>query len=94
MAYKAPELILGASDYLVSGDMWSAGCILAELLSKLNGPLFIHTYTTREEMHSDEQQYGGALGVLFEIFKFGGDPRYFAGDSELKQLLLNSKVPQ
>ncbi|XP_073013060.1 probable serine/threonine-protein kinase At1g54610 [Typha latifolia] len=31
--YRAPELLLGATHYGVGIDLWSAGCILAELLS-------------------------------------------------------------
>ncbi|XP_021911819.1 probable serine/threonine-protein kinase At1g54610 [Carica papaya] len=31
--YRAPELLLGATDYGVGIDLWSAGCILAELLA-------------------------------------------------------------
>ncbi|KAF5205112.1 Kinase family protein, partial [Thalictrum thalictroides] len=31
--YRAPELLLGATDYAVGVDLWSAGCILAELLA-------------------------------------------------------------
>ncbi|XP_042385581.1 probable serine/threonine-protein kinase At1g54610 isoform X1 [Zingiber officinale] len=31
--YRPPELLLGATEYGVAVDMWSAGCILAELLS-------------------------------------------------------------
>jgi len=36
--YRAPELLLRAAEYSVGIDMWSAGCILADLLRK--GPLF------------------------------------------------------
>jgi serine/threonine protein kinase len=36
--YRAPELIFGASVYSQSIDVWSAGCVLAELL--LGSPLF------------------------------------------------------
>ncbi|CAL9207552.1 unnamed protein product [Musa hybrid cultivar] len=32
--YRPPELLLGATDYSVGVDLWSAGCILAELLAK------------------------------------------------------------
>ncbi|URD82521.1 serine threonine-protein kinase [Musa troglodytarum] len=32
--YRAPELLLGATDYGVGIDLWSAGCILAELLAE------------------------------------------------------------
>ena len=31
--YRPPELLLGAVFYSVGVDLWSAGCILAELLS-------------------------------------------------------------
>lgn len=30
--YRAPELIFGATNYAQSIDMWSAGCVIAELL--------------------------------------------------------------
>ncbi|XP_059437828.1 glycogen synthase kinase-3 homolog MsK-3-like [Corylus avellana] len=36
--YRAPELIYGATQYTTAIDMWSAGCVLAELL--LGEPLF------------------------------------------------------
>ncbi|KAK9182391.1 hypothetical protein WN944_025535 [Citrus x changshan-huyou] len=32
--YRPPELLLGATDYGVGVDLWSAGCILAELLAE------------------------------------------------------------
>eukprot|EP01110_Echinostelium_bisporum_P012207 TRINITY_DN6553_c0_g1_i1.p1 TRINITY_DN6553_c0_g1~~TRINITY_DN6553_c0_g1_i1.p1 ORF type:complete len:299 (-),score=24.65 TRINITY_DN6553_c0_g1_i1:2-898(-) len=36
--YRAPELIFGATNYTASIDVWSMGCVLAELL--LGQPLF------------------------------------------------------
>eukprot|EP01126_Amoeba_proteus_P005227 TRINITY_DN1172_c0_g1_i4.p1 TRINITY_DN1172_c0_g1~~TRINITY_DN1172_c0_g1_i4.p1 ORF type:complete len:348 (+),score=63.27 TRINITY_DN1172_c0_g1_i4:462-1505(+) len=36
--YRAPELIFGASDYTNAIDVWSAGCVMAELL--LSQPIF------------------------------------------------------
>ncbi|KAD2806076.1 hypothetical protein E3N88_39453 [Mikania micrantha] len=36
--YRAPELLLGMKSYSTAVDMWSVGCIMAELLSKK--PLF------------------------------------------------------
>jgi len=36
--YRAPELIFGATNYTAAIDIWSAGCVLAELL--LGQPLF------------------------------------------------------
>lgn len=35
---RAPELLLGAKEYSTAIDMWSVGCIMAELISK--EPLF------------------------------------------------------
>lgn len=31
--YRAPELLLGATDYGVGIDLWSAGCLLAEMFT-------------------------------------------------------------
>ncbi|KAM7272259.1 hypothetical protein ACFE04_026922 [Oxalis oulophora] len=36
--YRAPELIFGATEYTTAIDIWSAGCVFAELL--LGKPLF------------------------------------------------------
>ncbi|KAJ3675441.1 hypothetical protein LUZ60_004483 [Juncus effusus] len=36
--YRAPELLLGGKEYSTAIDMWSVGCIMAELLAK--EPLF------------------------------------------------------
>lgn len=36
--YRAPELIFGTTDYTFSVDVWSAGCVIAELLT--GQPLF------------------------------------------------------
>ena len=36
--YRAPELIFGATDYTPAIDVWSCGCVIAELL--LGQPLF------------------------------------------------------
>lgn len=36
--YRAPELIFGSTDYSTAIDVWSHGCVLAELL--LGEPIF------------------------------------------------------
>ena len=36
--YRAPELIFGATNYSCNIDVWSAGCVMAELL--LGQPIF------------------------------------------------------
>jgi serine/threonine protein kinase len=37
-AYRSPELLLGGKEYSTAVDMWSVGCIFAELIQK--EPLF------------------------------------------------------
>lgn len=34
MWYRAPELLLGCTEYSIGVDMWSIGCIFAELFTK------------------------------------------------------------
>ncbi|KAG5232566.1 serine/threonine-protein kinase [Salix suchowensis] len=46
--YRPPELLLGATDYGVGIDLWSAGCILAELLA---GKPIIPGRTEVEQLH-------------------------------------------
>mmetsp|Transcript_13919 Transcript_13919/g.44136 ORF Transcript_13919/g.44136 Transcript_13919/m.44136 type:complete len:451 (+) Transcript_13919:478-1830(+) len=67
--YRAPELIFGATDYTTAIDVWSVGCVMAELL--LGQPLFpgesgvdqlveiikVLGTPTREEIHSMNPNY-------------------------------------
>lgn len=46
--YRAPELLLGAKKYSTAIDMWSVGCIMAELVAK--EPLF-RGKTEIEQLH-------------------------------------------
>lgn len=46
--YRPPELLLGATDYAVGVDLWSAGCILAELLA---GKPIMPGRTEVEQLH-------------------------------------------
>ncbi|XP_059654827.1 probable serine/threonine-protein kinase At1g09600 [Cornus florida] len=46
--YRPPELLLGATDYGVSVDLWSAGCILAELFA---GKPIMPGRTEVEQLH-------------------------------------------
>lgn len=59
--YRAPELLFGARSYGASVDMWSAGCILAELILRV--PIFC----TTKERDND-------LGQLGKIFNIMGTP--------------------
>jgi serine/threonine protein kinase len=36
--YRAPELVFGATDYTTAIDVWSEGCVFAELL--IGSPIF------------------------------------------------------
>lgn len=67
--YRAPELIFGATDYTSAIDVWSVGCVVAELL--LGQPLFpgesgvdqlveiikVLGTPTREEIHAMNPNY-------------------------------------
>lgn len=44
--YRAPELIFGATDYTAAIDIWSVGCVLAELM--LGQPMFPGTAMPRQ----------------------------------------------
>eukprot|EP00268_Persea_americana_P034609 TRINITY_DN3422_c0_g1_i2.p1 TRINITY_DN3422_c0_g1~~TRINITY_DN3422_c0_g1_i2.p1 ORF type:complete len:564 (+),score=126.54 TRINITY_DN3422_c0_g1_i2:423-2114(+) len=46
--YRPPELLLGATEYSVGIDLWSAGCILAELLA---GKPIMPGRTEVEQLH-------------------------------------------
>lgn len=67
--YRAPELLLKYSDYDSGVDMWSAGCVFAELLSKergdslLDGPLFPGS-SPRDGAHSGPSQLSCILDLL------------------------------
>lgn len=44
--YRAPEVLLGATHYATPVDMWSVGCIFAELVRKVSRVVCRH--------HSDD----------------------------------------
>ncbi|EPS58921.1 hypothetical protein M569_15891 [Genlisea aurea] len=46
--YRPPELLLGSTDYGVGVDLWSAGCLLAELLT---GRPILQGRTEVEQLH-------------------------------------------
>ncbi|KAL6141178.1 hypothetical protein ACLB2K_059468 [Fragaria x ananassa] len=84
--YRAPELIFGATEYTTSIDIWSAGCVLAELLlgqvnnffglNFLNlGLNYIHLLTY-ETISTLQPLFPGenAVDQLVEIIKVLGTP--------------------
>ncbi|KAF4750591.1 hypothetical protein FOZ62_014658, partial [Perkinsus olseni] len=56
--YRAPEVIMGSLDYTYSIDVWSIGCVMAELFTG-GSPLF----PTDSEVET-----------LFQIFRMRGTP--------------------
>ncbi|KAG9439689.1 hypothetical protein H6P81_019854 [Aristolochia fimbriata] len=46
--YRPPELLLGSTDYGMSVDLWSVGCVFAELL---HGKPFLQGRTEIEQLH-------------------------------------------
>ncbi|KAG8802002.1 Cyclin-dependent kinase catalytic subunit [Serendipita sp. 398] len=67
--YRAPEVLLGARQYSTALDMWSVGCILAEMVLK-GSPLF----------NGDSE-----IDQIFRIFRIMGTPNdtIWPGVSEL-----------
>ena len=62
--YRPPEIFFGAAFYSYSIDIWSIGCIFAELLLK-DKPIF----------YSEQIGEGiNTIGILLEIFKLLGVP--------------------
>ena len=60
--YRAPELIFGATEYTTSIDIWSAGCVLAELLlGQVCGDLEFYSLHTVHEISAD------FFGALFQF---------------------------
>uniref|UniRef100_A0A5B7AEY7 Protein kinase domain-containing protein n=1 Tax=Davidia involucrata TaxID=16924 RepID=A0A5B7AEY7_DAVIN len=53
--YRPPELLLGATDYGVAVDLWSAGCILAELFA---GKPIMPGRTEVEQLHKIFKLFG------------------------------------
>ena len=59
LQYRAPDILMGSKDFITSADIWSIGCIFAELVSKDKMPLF--------PGENEEDQ-------LAQIFKIRGTP--------------------
>ncbi|KAF8005816.1 hypothetical protein BT93_K0177 [Corymbia citriodora subsp. variegata] len=64
--YRAPELLLGASSYGVGIDLWSAGCILAELLY---GKPIMPGRTEVEQLHKIFKLCGSPSEAYWNKFK-------------------------
>ncbi|XP_020230085.2 probable serine/threonine-protein kinase At1g54610 [Cajanus cajan] len=65
--YRAPELLLGATEYGVAIDLWSAGCILAELQA---GKPIMPGRTEVEQMHKIFKLCGSPSEDYWQRTKF------------------------
>lgn len=70
--YKAPELILGQNDYSYSQDIWSLGCIIAEIY--LGVPLF----ESKNEIETlflikDFSEKSNSVGNFQKLYKIKAD---------------------
>ncbi|KAK4781970.1 hypothetical protein SAY86_016072 [Trapa natans] len=64
--YRPPELLLGATDYGVGIDLWSAGCILAELLA---GKPIMPGRTEVEQLHKIYKLCGSPSDEYWRKYK-------------------------
>ncbi|KAG6751021.1 hypothetical protein POTOM_045538 [Populus tomentosa] len=65
--YRAPELLLGATEYGPAIDLWSAGCILAELFA---GKPIMPGRTEVEQMHKIFKLCGSPSEIYWQKTKF------------------------
>lgn len=79
--YRAPELIFGATEYTTAIDIWSTGCVMAELL--LGQVVSYSDYCSWCHCHS--------IRLLILTFKLVLQP-LFPGDSGVDQLVEIIKV--
>ena len=63
--YRAPELLLGDTDYDTKIDIWAAGCIFAELLRR--DALFAPPKSENDPTKFNQTQFQEIINVLGEI---------------------------
>ncbi|KAL7128252.1 hypothetical protein ABFS83_14G303500 [Erythranthe nasuta] len=64
--YRAPELLLGCNDYGIGIDLWSAGCLMAEMLA---GRPIMPARTEVEQLHRIFKLCGTPSEDYFKRFK-------------------------
>ncbi|KAK8916549.1 putative serine/threonine-protein kinase [Platanthera zijinensis] len=64
--YRAPELLLGSTDYGVAIDLWSTGCLLAEMFF---GRPIMRGRTEIEQLHRIFKLCGSPSGDYWKRFK-------------------------
>ncbi|KAL7099305.1 hypothetical protein ACP275_09G075200 [Erythranthe tilingii] len=78
--YKAPELLIGSGNYSSAVDMWSVGCIMAELIIKdalFKGVSEIDQLgKINELLHTPGRPASYELGIRFDVaYIFMGAPK-------------------
>ncbi|KAF9355615.1 Cyclin-dependent kinase catalytic subunit [Mortierella sp. NVP85] len=66
--YRAPEILLGSRHYSTAVDIWSIGCIFAEMV--LKKPLFPGFSPESTQCHLGDSE----IDELFRIFRLRGTP--------------------
>lgn len=64
LSYRAPELLLGAEHYNTAIDIWSLGCVLAELLT---GRQIFRPSDTTYETEGGKRYYKGQLLAILPV---------------------------
>lgn len=83
--YRAPELLLGETNYTYAIDMWSVGCIMAELL--LRRVLFPGN-SEIQQLGCIHLTVGASLQMSLSVAATGGAPLLTAAGVDLLQRLL------
>jgi len=76
--YRAPELLFGSEYYTASVDMWSIGCIFAELLTRTS---FLPGTDTENQLELIIQMIGAPDNSTIEKFWGGDIPQFLKGIS-------------
>ena len=68
--YRSPDILLGNENYTVSVDMWSVGCIFAEMV---NGSILFQAYSEKEQIKKKKprkmQNYSEIYKVRMSSYK-------------------------
>jgi len=65
--YRAPEAILGRSDWDARADMWSVGCLVFEMLT---GDLLFEPHARHKQFSKDDDHMAMIIELLGENFPF------------------------
>lgn len=83
--YRAPELLLGSNDYSYEVDMWSAGCVLYEMMAKK--PLFFAE-------HGNKNTVIAQMDLIFDICGTPNSKEWPELEKLDKNSLFKNKIPK